>query len=147
MENPQEESHKIELAVLVVTEVQKMMKEGDRAYLRGLERSALLDVLESELRFMGLYSHRDQETPRMIRTILEERIDQLCDDYLYGAEVTIQGPNGWMQTASANELATSSDNVAGERGKVEGKEEKTLKFRFSTPIVPHIQGIKYRGLV
>ncbi len=84
-----EESRKNQLMAQVEAEVQMMMRDGDQDYLKSLALPALLDATESELQFMGLYSHSDQETPKVIRTILEERIDQWREEYLYTPEVTI----------------------------------------------------------
>jgi hypothetical protein len=44
--------------------------------LQGLSRLAFIEALENELRFLGLYSHGDQETPAVIHALVEEHIDQ-----------------------------------------------------------------------
>jgi len=63
-------------------EVQIILTEGDRTYLRELPRAALVEALENELRFLGLYAHSDTETPAVIHTLLEQHIDQWRKDYL-----------------------------------------------------------------
>ena len=73
----------------IVEEMQTMLTEGDRPHLRELSRDALLETIETELKFLGLYSHDDQETPAMIHMILLERFDQLCEEYLYGPTVQL----------------------------------------------------------
>ncbi len=76
------------LEARISDEVQTMLTEGDRPYLRALSRDALLATVEMELKFLGLYSHDDKETPEMIHTILHEQLDQLCKKYLL--EPTVQ---------------------------------------------------------
>ena len=63
-------------------EVQTMLIEGDRPYLLGLSRTALLEALETELQFLGLYAHSDKETPAAIHTILEQHLDQWRTYYI-----------------------------------------------------------------
>ena len=60
----------------VEKEVSIMLLEGDRDYLQGLSRAALLEVLEKELRFLGFYSYEDRETPVLIRDLLDRELDQ-----------------------------------------------------------------------
>ena len=48
----------------------------DQTYLNGLSRDALLEALETELQFLGFYSHGNQETPVVIRDFLEREIDE-----------------------------------------------------------------------
>ena len=123
-----EKSRKNQLISLVELEVRMIMRDGDRAYLKSLECSDLIDVLESELRFMGLYPHSDQETPKLIREILEEQIEQLCEKYLYSAEVTVQGSGDWILPTSCTSAA-----IGG----------KTVELRFTTSVVsPKIQGAR-----
>ena len=57
-------------------EARELLKGGDQAYLSGLSRVGLLEALETELRFLGLYSHEDQETPAVIRDILRQKLDE-----------------------------------------------------------------------
>ena len=59
----------------VEREARDLLQGGDQAYLSGLSRAGLLEALETELRFLGLYSHADQETPVMIRDILRQNLD------------------------------------------------------------------------
>ena len=59
----------------VEREARDLLKGGDQAYLNGLSRAGLLEALETELRFLGLYAHADQETPLMIRDILRQNLD------------------------------------------------------------------------
>ena len=56
-------------------EVQTILLDGDCTYLQGLSRAALLEAMENELRFLGLYAHSDAETPIMIHAILEQYLD------------------------------------------------------------------------
>ena len=55
---------RIQLKARIRQEVETMLTEGDRVYLQGLSPSALLEAVESELRFLGLYAHEDQESSR-----------------------------------------------------------------------------------
>jgi hypothetical protein len=70
-----------ELEERVFAEVQTILTEGDRPYLQELSRAALLEALENELRFLGLYVHGDSETPAVIHTLLERYLDQWRIDY------------------------------------------------------------------
>jgi hypothetical protein len=70
-----------ELEERVYAEVQTILTEGDRPYLQELPRAALLEALENELRFLGLYIHGDSETPAVIHTLLEQHLDQWRIDY------------------------------------------------------------------
>ena len=60
----------------VEREARELLKGGDQAYLSGLSRVGLLEALETELRFLGLYAHEDQETPVIIRDILRQKLDE-----------------------------------------------------------------------
>jgi hypothetical protein len=71
-----------ELEERVFAEVQTILTEGDRPYLQELSRAALLEALENELRFLGLYVHGDSETPAVIHTFLERYLDQWRIDYI-----------------------------------------------------------------
>lgn len=66
-----------------------MLTEGDRTYLENLSFSALLEVVENELRFLGLYAHEDIETPAVIHRILEKNLDTWCEEYLWAPKVEI----------------------------------------------------------
>jgi hypothetical protein len=70
-----------ELEERVFEEVQIILIEGDRPYLQELSRAALLEALENELRFLGLYVHSDSETPAVIHALLEQHLDQWQIDY------------------------------------------------------------------
>lgn len=59
----------------VEREARDLLKGGDQTYLNGLSRAGLLEALETELRFLGLYAHEDQETPLMIQDILRQKLD------------------------------------------------------------------------
>lgn len=61
----------------IVKEVKAILTEGDQSYLRSLSRDELLDVLESELRFLGVYTLQEQDTAAAVHAVLEEHIDQL----------------------------------------------------------------------
>src|SRR2546427_10408860 len=62
--------------------VQQLLEAGDPAYLQGLSRSAFIDALDNELRFLGLYRHDDRETPVLIRAFVAEHADQWRMEYL-----------------------------------------------------------------
>ena len=57
-------SAKQRLEERIVEEVQTMLTEGDRSRLRELSREALLETVETELKFLGLYPHDDRATPK-----------------------------------------------------------------------------------
>ena len=59
----------------IFEEVQTLLMEGDRTYLQGLSCATLLEAMENELRFLGLYAHSDVETPTMIHALLEQHLD------------------------------------------------------------------------
>ena len=60
----------------VKREVHIMLTEGNQAYLEELSRDALIEALENELRFLGLYAYEDQESPIVIRSLLRQNIDK-----------------------------------------------------------------------
>ena len=80
---------RIQLKARIRQEVETMLTEGDRVYLQGLSPSALLEAVESELRFLGLYAHEDHETPVVIHKILEGHLDAWCQLYLWSPKVEI----------------------------------------------------------
>jgi hypothetical protein len=53
-----------------------MLSEGDFDYLRSLSRTALGEVIENELRFLGLYAYEDHEAPMIIHALVEKHLDQ-----------------------------------------------------------------------
>lgn len=63
-------------------EVTTMLSEGDLDYLRSLSRTALGEVIENELRFLGLYAYGDQEAPMVIHALVEQYLDQWRAQYL-----------------------------------------------------------------
>ena len=65
-----------ELEERVEREVRIMLAEGDQTYLNGLSDEALLEALESELYFLGLYPDEDHETPEIIRDLLRRRFEE-----------------------------------------------------------------------
>ena len=71
-----------QLETRIFDEIQTILTEGDRPYLQGLSPAELLEALENELRFVGLYAHSDTETPIVIRAILERHIEQWAKDFL-----------------------------------------------------------------
>ena len=79
----------------VKREVHVMLTEGDQAYLEGLSRDALLEALENELRFLGLYAYEDQESPIVIRDFLRRNLDEWR-----------QKPKGHCRAKSALDAAT-----------------------------------------
>jgi hypothetical protein len=80
---------RIQLKACIRQEVETMLTEGDRVYLQGLSPSALLEAVENELCFLGLYAHEDHETPVVIHRILEEHLDAWCQLYLWSPKVEI----------------------------------------------------------
>ena len=99
----------------IVEEVQTMLTEGDRSHLRELSREALLETVETELKFLGLYSHDDEETPVMIHMILRERLDQLCEAYLFGSTVQI-APSPFIQETSSEGVGRLHPDVTHDIG-------------------------------
>ena len=77
-----------------------MLSEGDREYLWRLSRSALLDALETELRFLGFYAHDDHETPAVIHAFLEKHLDAWRTEYLGQTHVQIVESPFAQSTAS-----------------------------------------------
>jgi hypothetical protein len=75
----------------IVEEVHRMLTEGNLSYLLGLNRAGLIEALEHELRFLGFYHRDDRETPALIHALLEEKLDQWCEDYLRPREVSMAG--------------------------------------------------------
>jgi hypothetical protein len=63
-------------------EVALMLTEGMQPYLQSLSHLALVEVLENELRFLGLYAHSDTEAPAIIHALLERELDEWCHTYL-----------------------------------------------------------------
>ena len=59
----------------VVEEVYIVLTEGDGDYLKGLSRTALFELLETELKFLGLYALSNQEASAVITRVLAENID------------------------------------------------------------------------
>lgn len=78
-----------QLEARIEQEVETMMTEGDQNYLQSLSPSALLEAVENELRFLGLYSYLDHETPTVIHDILEAQLDAWCQSYLGATKVKI----------------------------------------------------------
>ena len=64
----------------VKSEVHIMLTEGNIGYLQQLARPSMLQMLEEELGFLGLYSIEDEETPKLIREILEQHLDVWISD-------------------------------------------------------------------
>ena len=58
------------------TAVQVLFTVSDRSYLQTLSRSAFLDALENELRFLGFYTYSDEETLTVIHAFLDRHVDQ-----------------------------------------------------------------------
>lgn len=77
--NPLAEQH---LKERLFEEVATMLTEGDLDYLRSLSHTALGEVIENELRFLGLYEYGDQEAPRLIHTLVQQHLDQWRTEYL-----------------------------------------------------------------
>lgn len=62
--------------------VTTMLTEGDLDYLRALSRQALGEVVENELRFLGLYATEDPDVPLFIHTWVDQHLDQWRAQYL-----------------------------------------------------------------
>ncbi|WP_179137548.1 ATP-binding protein [Candidatus Entotheonella palauensis] len=63
----------------IAEEIQVMLSEGDLAYLQGLDSNALLDALENEILFLGLYECDDTETQEAARDYLRSHLNQWKD--------------------------------------------------------------------
>jgi hypothetical protein len=85
-------------------EVRTILTEGDRVTLHSLPRQALLESLENELRFLGLYSHSDTETPCVIHTILDHYLDQWRATYLVEPPTIIIAQSPFIQIAASSSL-------------------------------------------
>jgi hypothetical protein len=66
----------------VFQEVHTVLTEGDLDYLKGLSREGLFELLDTELKFMGLYKLSNLEAPGIITKILHENIDNWRESYL-----------------------------------------------------------------
>jgi hypothetical protein len=66
----------------ITGEVQTVLTEGDLDYLKGLSRSALLELLESEIMFLGVYPIDNREAPVVVNRVLEENLDYWREIYL-----------------------------------------------------------------
>lgn len=63
----------------ILKEARLLLEVADQSYLQALpSRSAFIEALENELRFIGLYEHGDEETAQVIHAILEEQFDELA---------------------------------------------------------------------
>lgn len=62
--------------------VATMLTEGDLAYLRALSRRALGEVIEQELRFLGLYATAEPDVPRHIHAWVDRHLDHWRAAYL-----------------------------------------------------------------
>ena len=58
------------------------VSKGNRSYLQELSQSELLETLENELRFVGLYTYGDIEISVVVKSILEEYIEQWIQKFL-----------------------------------------------------------------
>lgn len=74
----------------IFEEVKTMLEEGDINYLTRLDRAGLMEALEHELGFLGLYHRDDRETPALIHTLLEKNLDQWCEYYFRPRTVKVQ---------------------------------------------------------
>lgn len=74
----------------IFAEVRIMLEEGDIHYLMRFNRAGLMEALEQELGFLGLYHRDDRETPAAIHALLEEKLDQWCEYYLRPRTVKVQ---------------------------------------------------------
>lgn len=89
-----------QLEVRIMEEVRTMLTEGDRTSFRKSSRAELLNAIETELQFLGLYAHDDRETPTVIHAILEQRLDEWCNEYLWQPDVQVER-SPWLQTHSS----------------------------------------------
>jgi hypothetical protein len=86
-------------------EVHTILTEGDQGMLQGLPRQALLVSIENEIRFLGLYNHSDNETPRMIHAILDEYLDEWRAAYRVQPPTTITiAGSPFIQIAASSSL-------------------------------------------
>jgi len=77
-----EPSAKKHLEERLCEEVVTMLSEGDLDYLRSLSRAELAEVIENELRFLGLYAYGDEAAPMVIHSLVEQHLDQWRAQYL-----------------------------------------------------------------
>ena len=89
------------LETRVKQEVLSMLTEGDWSYLNGLSHSAMIEALEGELGFLGLYSHKDTETPRFIKELLGRHLTK----WLLEPEVQF-----WLKSPSPGLVEFSTEN-------------------------------------
>ena len=75
------------LEVQLMEAVTTMLTEGDRDYLRALSRRALGEVIEQEVRFLGLYATEDPDVPQRIHVWVDQHLDQWRAAYLSQAVV------------------------------------------------------------
>jgi hypothetical protein len=92
-------------------EVHTILTEGDHVTLQGLPRQTLLESLENELRFLGLYSHSDTEAPRIIHAILDQYLDQWRAEYLPGPPAPITIAISVVRSPLVQIAASSSSGI------------------------------------
>ena len=89
----------------IAEDVKMILTEGDQDYLRCLPRIELIDVLERELRFFGVYTLNDRGTTEVVHAFLENNLDEWCTDYLYVPKVEIQESEFCiLQTSSGSHI-------------------------------------------
>ena len=59
----------------VAEKVYIVLTEGNIDYLKGLSRTALFELLETELKFLGLYTLSNREAPAVITRVIADNID------------------------------------------------------------------------
>jgi hypothetical protein len=87
----------------IIEEVKMMLTEGDIHYLMGKDRAGLMEALEHECRFLGLYHRDDWESLSLIHKLLEENIDQWYESYLKPRleEKAQRASSPWIQETSS----------------------------------------------
>ena len=102
---------KTQIKAQIEQEVETMLTEGDRVYLLGLSRRDLLEAVENELCFLGLYANEDYETPVVIHELLEEYLDAWCQLYLWSPKVDIDASPFIIQETQSAGVKLLSANM------------------------------------
>jgi hypothetical protein len=61
-------------SVTITEAMQMLLAEGDQEYLGGLTADALLEALENELRFLGLYRYDDTAAQALVQAYLARHL-------------------------------------------------------------------------
>lgn len=84
----------------IADEVKTVLTSGDQVYLRGLSREELLDVLHSELRFLGLYRLDEEHIAVAVSAFLDSHLDTWRAAYL--DNFTIESGSQFLQQPRTN---------------------------------------------